>query len=101
MKQQRTEITSLNPEELTVLFEKVLDSKFTQAFKNLKQPDDERYLSRQEVAKLLDVDLTTIWRYCNSEKLTAYSIKGTKRVYFKKSEVIASLVKVNEGDNDK
>lgn len=97
MKLKKMEITSLNPEELQALIEEALETKVKETIIELqKSSDEEVFLSRQEVAKLLDVDLTTIWRYCNNGKLSVYSIAGTKRVYFKKSEVLASLVKVNE-----
>ena len=97
MKLKKMEITSLNPEELQAMIEKALETKIKEALEHLQKPSDEEiYLSRQEVSKLLLIDLTTVWRYCNAGKLKAYSIKGTKRIYFKKSEVLASLEKINE-----
>lgn len=48
-----------------------------------KQPTE--YLTRAEVCELLKVDLSTLYRWTKSQKLTAYGIGN--RVYYKRSEI--------------
>lgn len=52
------------------------------------------FLSRQQVAKLLDVDLSTLWAWTKKGKLKAYSLEGGHRIYYKRSEVEASLIQI-------
>jgi excisionase family DNA binding protein len=51
------------------------------------------YLTRQELKDLLKVDLSTIHNWTKKGKINAYGIGN--RVYFKRSEVDAMLVKIN------
>ncbi len=57
----------------------------------LKQPNE--YLTRQEVAQMLNVDLSTIHNWCKSKKLNPLGIGS--RVYFLRSEIEASLKPLN------
>jgi hypothetical protein len=56
-----------------------------------KQPNE--YLTRQEVAKMLSVDISTVHNYCKRKILQPKGIGG--RVYFLRSEVEASLKPLN------
>ncbi len=56
-----------------------------------KQPNE--YLTRQEVAQMFDVDLSTIHNWCKSKKLNPLGIGS--RVYFLRSEIEASLTPLN------
>lgn len=53
-----------------------------------KQPTE--YLTRQEVATLLKVDLSTIHNWCKSGKLLPYGIG--KRVHFKRVDLEKSII---------
>ncbi len=57
-----------------------------------KEPTE--YLTRNEVAEMLKVDLSTVHNWKKSGKLKAYS-KGT-RVYFKRHEVEQSLIELKK-----
>jgi len=57
----------------------------------LKQ--EEKYLTREEVAKLLKVNKSTVSNWKTSGILNAYGIGG--RVYFKKSEIDKAMIKIN------
>lgn len=52
------------------------------------------FLTRNEVAEMLKVDLSTVHNWTKSGKLKAYSI-GT-RVYFKRDEVEQSLIQLKK-----
>lgn len=59
--------------------------------KYLKQ--EEEYLTREEVAKLLKVNKSTVSNWKTSGTLNAYGLGG--RVYFKKSEIDKAMIKIN------
>jgi len=56
-----------------------------------KQPND--YLTRQQVAKMFNVDISTIHNWCKSKRLNPLGIGS--RVYFLRSEIEASLKPLN------
>ncbi|MES2410603.1 MAG: helix-turn-helix domain-containing protein [Bacteroidota bacterium] len=56
-----------------------------------KQPNE--YLTRQEVAAIFNVDLSTIHNWCKSKKLNPLGIGA--RVYFLRSEIEQSLTPLN------
>lgn len=63
-----------------------------EAIGNPKSPDDE-LLSRKETSILLDVTLPTLHNWTKRKLLKPY-YKG-RRVYYKKSELMASLTSIN------
>lgn len=56
-----------------------------------KQPNE--YLTRQEVAQMFNVDISTVHNWCKSKKLNPLGIGH--RVYFLRSEIEASLQPLN------
>lgn len=56
-----------------------------------KQPND--YLTRQEVAQMFNVDISTVHNWCKSKKLNPLGLGS--RVYFLRSEIEASLKPLN------
>lgn len=63
---------------------------FLQNFKP-KQPND--YLTRSDVAKMFNVDLSTIANWQKNGKLKPYALGG--RIYFLRSDIEASLTPLN------
>jgi predicted DNA-binding transcriptional regulator AlpA len=57
-----------------------------------KQPND--YLTRQEVAKMFNVDISTIHNWCKSKRLKPLGIGS--RVYFLRSDIEQSLIPLNQ-----
>ena len=55
--------------------------------------EDEIILSRLETAKLLKINLTSLWKHTKSGKLKSYGIGN--RVFYKKNEVLTSLPRIN------
>ena len=53
----------------------------------------EEYLTREETAKLLKVDLSTLWHWKNKGILVPYGLSN--RVYYKRSDVDKAMVKLN------
>ena len=53
-------------------------------------PEEERFLTRKETARLLHVCLTTLWRWNNEKRLLARKIGG-RHVMYKYTDVLALL----------
>lgn len=51
--------------------------------------NSEVLLTREEVCELLDINLSTLWKYTKKGKLKGYGIG--RRVYYKKNEIINSI----------
>ncbi|WP_348811084.1 helix-turn-helix domain-containing protein [Flavobacterium maritimum] len=56
--------------------------------------NDDALLSPIETCELLNIKRTTLWKWTKIGKLTSYGI-GNK-VYYKKGEVLNSLVNINK-----
>lgn len=91
MKSKQLIFDVLSKEELEDLIGKSLE----EVIKNnpFNCPPDQELLTREEACKLLKVDSSTLWRWTNKGKITAYGI-GSKRFY-KKEELLESLIKLN------
>ena len=76
--------------EITADVKVVLDD-FLKHFKPV-QPAE--YLTRQTVAKMFDVDLSTIHNWCKSGKLKPLGIGS--RVYFLRADIEACLIPLNQ-----
>ena len=80
----------LSKEELEDLIGKSLEEAFKNNLSN-NTPDQE-LLARDQACTLLKVDPSTLWRWTNKGKVTAYGI-GSRRFY-KKEELLSSLIKL-------
>jgi len=90
MKSNQIIFDVLSKQELEELVGKSLE----EVIKNnsLTQPPSQELLTREETCKLLKIDSSTLWRWTNKGKITAYGI-GNRRFY-KKEELLESLVKL-------
>lgn len=59
--------------------------------------DEDRFITREEAARLLHVEMTTLWRWNKQGILTAKKV-GPRRVMYKYTDVIARL---NGGQQEK
>ena len=80
----------LSKKELEDLIEKSLKEVIKNNPQNI--PPDQELLTREEACMLLKVDSSTLWRWTNKGKITAYGI-GSKRFY-KKEELLNSLIQL-------
>lgn len=83
--------------DLEALVEKAANnkaaSKVKESINNDVRPgvcDEERFLTREEVSKLLHVDFSTLWRW-NKLKLLCRIKVGPRRVMYKYSDVMKKL----------
>lgn len=61
--------------------------------KHFKPIQPAEYLTRQQVAQMFNVDISTVHNWCKSKKLNPLGIGS--RVYFLRSEIEASLKPLN------
>ena len=91
MKSNQIIFDVLSKEELQDLIGKSLEEVIKNNSKNI--PPDQELLTREEACMLLKVDSSTLWRWTNKGKITAYGI-GSRRFY-KKEELMSSLIKLD------
>jgi excisionase family DNA binding protein len=90
-----TLLHDLTPEEIFDLF-KGLKNQIEELKKDIQPKFPDEYITRTELAELLKCDLSTIHNWTKKGKLTAYGIGN--RVYYKRSEVEAVLIPLNNKD---
>lgn len=88
-----TLIHNVTSDEITDLFEG-LQKQITELQKGFEPKQPTEYLTRNEVAEMFKCDLSTIHNWCVKQKLKPYGIGS--RVYFKRSEIEASLIPLNQ-----
>lgn len=76
------------------LSEKLKSDLLPDLVKNFQPREPEEYLTRKSLAKMLDVDLSTIHNYCKRGKLNPLGIGS--RVYFRRSDVEKAFVELNK-----
>ncbi|WP_298342230.1 helix-turn-helix domain-containing protein [uncultured Algibacter sp.] len=93
-------MNNLKFEDLPKAMETVLEklSSVEKELKNIKenfQPkEQEELMTRQEVADYLKINITTLWNWTKKGKLNSYGIGY--RVYYKRSEIENTLIKINK-----
>ena len=90
---QQLHVTQFSGEELQKRFDN-LEKKLQEIQKNFEPKLPTEFISRQETADLLKVNLSTIHNYTKQNKLKAYGIGH--RVYYKRSEIEEALIQINE-----
>ena len=85
---------STSPTALVNLIDEAVKRRLEEFKKNIKTKEETTYMTRQQVADLLHVDLSTIWKYTKQKKLIGYSI--AQRVLYKRKEVEAAIVQLNK-----
>ena len=90
MKSNQIIFDVLSKEELQDLIGKSLEEVIKNNSKNI--PPDQELLTREEACMLLKIDSSTLWRWTNKGKITAYGI-GSRR-FCKKEELLNSLIQL-------
>lgn len=94
IKKEVIQVENISVEELTeIIAEKLVDKIETRIAMLISKQNDEELLTRTETAKILKVELTTLWSWTKKGKITAYGIGN--RVYYKRGEIMKSLIILN------
>lgn len=90
---EQLQVTQFSGEELQKRFDK-LENQLKDIQNNFEPKTPIEFLSRQQTADLLQVDLSSIWNYTRKNILQSYGISG--RVYYKRSEIEKAIVKLKK-----
>jgi len=80
------------PEDFQQSIIKAIKKEFEVLKTQFQPKEPEEHLTRQQVADMLHIDLSSVHNWRKKGVLTAYQIGG--RVIFKKSEILASIVEL-------
>ena len=82
------------PEQLQSEISNGVKVQLQEFLKHFKPVQPAEYLTRQQVAKMFDVDISTVHNWSKSGKLKPLGIGS--RVYFLRSEIEACLIPLNQ-----
>jgi excisionase family DNA binding protein len=88
------EFIQITPEKLQESISEVLKNQFEDLKAHFQPKEPLEFLTRQEVAKLLKVNLSTIHNWCKSGKLLPYGIGS--RIYFKRTDLERCIIPLNK-----
>jgi predicted DNA-binding transcriptional regulator AlpA len=86
-------IVQVTPESLEQLIKKVVKVELASFLEIFKPKMDDELLTPKQVAKLLKINVSTVHRRTKKGILIKYGSGGS--VYYKKSEVESTIVKLN------
>lgn len=87
---KQIQLIQLSPEEFSENILSGMRAQMEDLKRNFKPKTPEELLTRQEAADMLKVDISSIYNYTKRGILKPYGIGS--RVYYKRSEIEASLV---------
>ena len=88
----QVQFIQVTPEELKTSIVGELKGHIEELKQHFQPKEPTRYITRKEVAEMLQVDLTTVHNLTVKQILTKYQIGG--RVLYKRAEVEAAIVKI-------
>ncbi|WP_040254129.1 helix-turn-helix domain-containing protein [Psychroserpens mesophilus] len=89
---QTVQFIQVTPEQLQNAIIEGVKSQLEDLKKHFQPKEPKQYLGRQEVAKMLSVDLSTVHNWTKKGILTANQIGG--RVFYLRSDVENAIVKL-------
>ncbi|WP_394776758.1 helix-turn-helix domain-containing protein [Flavobacterium sp.] len=91
---QTIQFVQYSPEQLQQEIIKGVKDQLDHFLKHFTPKQPNEYLTRQEVAKMFDVDISTVSNWQRSKKLKPLALGS--RVYFLRSDIEASLIPLND-----
>ena len=91
---KQIQFISVTPEQLETAIINGVKTQLDKFKKNFKPKTPTAYMSRQEVAKMLKADLSTIHNWRKRGVLKSYGISG--RVYYKRSEIENAIIELKK-----
>ena len=88
------QLLNITPEELKTTIIEGVKIQIQDLKVNFQPKEPTVYLTRNQVAEMLHIDLSTVHNYTKKGKLIAYSIEH--RVYYKREEVENALIKLKK-----
>lgn len=91
---QQIQFIGTTPTALIELIDETVKRRLDDLKKNFTPKEPTELLTRQEVAEMLSIDLSTVHNWTKKGILTANQIGG--RIYYKRTEVENSIIKLNK-----
>ena len=91
---KQIQLVGITPEENNKPIFEYIDRKFDDLKKFYEPKTPTEFLTRQETAELLKVDVSSIHNYTKRKILQSYALQG--RVYYKRSEIESAIVKLKK-----
>ena len=91
---QSIQFIQTTPDQLKSEINEGVKIQLQEFLKHFKPVPPAEYLTRQQVAKMFDVDLSTVHNWCKSGKLKPLGIGS--RVYFLRTDIDACLIPLNQ-----
>jgi len=89
---QQLQLVGISPEQLQQAISNDIKSQLDELKKSFQPKTPEELLSRKCTAKLLKINLSTLYLWTKKERLKSYGISG--KVYYKRSEVESALIEL-------
>jgi hypothetical protein len=89
-----TQLHSLSPQQLEEIVKRTVKGEVQLLQENFQPKTPIEFLTRQQTVDLLHIDLSTLWSWTKSKKLTSYSIAS--RVYYKRTEIENAIVEIKK-----
>lgn len=74
-------------------FEAILRNQLKELMKEISKSSTPKYLTRNQVAEMLSISLTTLWRYTKIGIVSSYQIGN--RVLYDQKEVQFAVIRLN------
>ena len=91
---QQIQFIGTTPNALVDLIDESVKKQLDELKKNFQPKTPNKYLTRQDVADMLQIDLSSVWNWTKKGVLTSYQISG--RVYYKLDEVEQAIIKLKK-----
>jgi hypothetical protein len=88
------QFVQVTPEQLQDAIIEGVKLQLEEFIKYVVTKEPKKYLTRQDVAEMLQIDLSSVHNWTKKGTLTSYQISG--RVYYKLNEVENAIVKLNK-----
>jgi hypothetical protein len=86
-------LQNLTPRDLEELITRVVKEQLQEFVKNVPTENPYELLTRAEACTLLKINMTTLWNWSKKGRIKSYGIGN--RVYYKRGELMGSLVRIN------
>lgn len=84
---------NLTPRDLEELITRVVKEQLQEFVKNVPTENPDELLTRAEACALLKINMTTLWNWSKKGRVISYGIGN--RVYYKRGELMGSLIRIN------
>lgn len=90
---EQLKIIQVTPEELKDIISEGLKAQIEELKNSQSGKDPDELLTRKETAKLLKINLATLWSWSKAGKIKSVGISN--RVYYRRSAIDDALIKIN------